>query len=293
MGHEMALHSTCSGSWHPRQLSIQTLPQLIAPHLLGPYGTPTMISIVRRKLGIPINDVFFAGNPLEQDLRSPIQFFIQAAVPAPGFYPFKTQIIKLGQTPAELFGHLSSSTRYKIRRAEREGTIPAIDANSTSAELMSFCDFYDTFANQKSLDSCNRNKLRALMDSNALILTKATEADGTTLAAHAYVGDQQIRRTRLLYSASHFRGAEDTETRNRIGRANRLLHWHEIEQFKQLGYESYDLGGIPIDESNAEKNAIARFKSEFGGDHIIEFNGYLSQLPLVQRAIPLARRFFS
>lgn len=252
-----------------------------------------MISIVRRKLGIPINDVFFAGNPLEQDPASPIQFFIQAATAAPGFYPFKTQIIDLSKPPAELFRNLSSNTRYKIRRAEREGTTPAVHTSPSPSEVGSFCDFYDTFATQKALGYCNRNKLQALMDTNALILTKATESDGTTLAAHAYIGDQQIRRARLLYSASHYRGAEDTETRNRIGRANRFLHWYEIEQLKQLGYESYDLGGLPIDETNAEKNAIARFKREFGGAHIIEYNGYLSQLPLVQRAIPLARRFFT
>ena len=75
--------------------------------------------------------------------------------------------------------------------------------------------------------------------------------------------------------------------------ANRFLHWHEIEQFKQLGYELYDLGGIPIDERDPEKNAIARFKGEFGGHHVIEFNGYHSSLPLVRHALSFARGFLS
>ena len=252
-----------------------------------------MISIVRTKLGFPINDVFFASNPLAETSRSPIQFFIQAASPAPGFSLFKTPIIDLTKAPGELFANLSSNTRYKIRRAEREGVVPTIIAHPTAAELNDFCTFYDTFAAQKNRGASNRNKLQALTDNNALILATAQDQGGKTVAAHAYVGDTQISRARLLYSASHFRGADDTDTRNRIGRANRFLHWHEIEQFKQLGYDSYDLGGVPIDESDPEKNAIARFKSEFGGNHVIEYNGYLSALPLVQRAIPIARRFFA
>ena len=47
---------------------------------------------------------------------------------------------------------------------------------------------------------------------------------------------------RLLYSASHFRATSDSGERNRIGRANRLLHWHEIITLKDLGFELYDLG---------------------------------------------------
>jgi lipid II:glycine glycyltransferase (peptidoglycan interpeptide bridge formation enzyme) len=252
-----------------------------------------MISIVRKKFGLPINDVFFAGDTRREGAESPIQFFIQAAHPAPGFYPFKTQIIELNKAPAELFAHLSSNTRYKIRRAEREGVVPTVSPHPTSAELDTFCSFYDTFAAQKQRGASNRPKLQALTEKNALILATATDQSGATIAAHAYVADSQILRTRLLYSASHFRGADDSEARNQIGRANRFLHWHEIEQFKQLGYESYDLGGIPLDESDPEKNAIARFKSEFGGHHIIEYNGYQSSLPLVRHAISFARGILS
>lgn len=252
-----------------------------------------MISIVRKKFGFPINDVFFAGDTRPEDAESPIQFFIQAAKPAPGFSPFKTQIVELNKAPAELFAHLSSNTRYKIRRAEREGVIPKLISHPTPKELDTFCTFYDTFAAQKQRGASNRPKLQALTARDALILAFANNSDGATIAAHAYVADPQILRTRLLYSASHFRGADDSETRNLIGRANRFLHWHEIEQFKQIGYESYDLGGIPLDESDPEKNAIARFKSEFGGHHIIEFNGYKSSLPLVRHAITFARGILS
>jgi hypothetical protein len=51
------------------------------------------------------------------------------------------------------------------------------------------------------------------------------------------------------------------------------------------------LGGIPIDQRDPEKNAIARFKAEFGGEHVTEYNGYTSSYPLVQHLIPTLRRF--
>ena len=252
-----------------------------------------MIAIPRTKYGLHFHDVFFSDDPLAAREQFSLAHFSQAALPLAGLEPCATKVVNLRVDEGPLFTALSSNTRYKIRRAEREGIIPRLISKPTPNDLDTFCTFYDTFATQKQRGASNRPKVRALTERDALILSFADTHDGATVAAHAYVADSQILRTRLLYSASHFRGTDDSETRNCIGRANRFLHWHEIEQFKQLGYESYDLGGIPLDESDPEKNAIARFKSEFGGHHIIEFNGYRSSLPFVRHAITFARGILS
>ena len=76
----------------------------------------------------------------------------------------------------------------------------------------------------------------------------------------------------------------------RIGRANRLLHWHEILTLKDLGFELYDLGGIPLDSADQEKNDIARFKLEFGGKLLVEYNGVLPTNVVGRMLVPLARR---
>jgi lipid II:glycine glycyltransferase (peptidoglycan interpeptide bridge formation enzyme) len=110
---------------------------------------------------------------------------------------------------------------------------------------------------------------------------------------HAYVADRDASRIRLLYSASHFRGTEDTEERNLVGRANRFLHWSEIQSAQEAGFELYDLGGLPINHNDPAKNAIARFKSEFGGTPILEYNGYTSRNPIVRYAIPTLQRLFA
>jgi lipid II:glycine glycyltransferase (peptidoglycan interpeptide bridge formation enzyme) len=63
------------------------------------------------------------------------------------------------------------------------------------------------------------------------------------------------------------------------GRANRLLHWEDILYFKNQGYEIYDLGGITLDESNKEGQAIAKFKRCFGGTLIKEYKSWIPVSP--------------
>jgi hypothetical protein len=189
-----------------------------------------------------------------------------------------------------LFNALSSNTRYKIRRAEREGITPFLNATPSELDITAFCEHYDTFAQHKNLPPSNRNKLLGLKNASALILASASDTEGVTLIGHAYIADREVGRMRLLYSASHFRSSQDTEERNRIGRANRLLHWHAIQTARCCGFQHYDLGGFPMTETDPEKNAIARFKSEFGGETVMEFSGFLSRHSLIQRTIPTMRQ---
>ena len=251
-----------------------------------------MLSIIRKKCGITINDIFFSANPDDTTQSSAISFFIQAAQPANGFYQSKTAVINLLAPLDKIFSSFSSNTRYKIRRAERDGTTPETNSNPSRQDISRFSQFFDSFARQKGLGYSNRNKLTALNDKGGLIIFNARDRHGDISVAHAYVADRNSERIRLLYSASHFRAIDDTEERNRIGRANRLLHWHEISAAKAIGYHHYDLGGIPMKSGDPAKDAIARFKAEFGGQHIIEYNGYASRIPIAQKFIPSLRRFF-
>ncbi|MFO0416158.1 MAG: hypothetical protein ACK5Y6_02615 [Pseudomonadota bacterium] len=249
-----------------------------------------MLSIVRKKYGVPINDIFFASDPDQTDSSAPIAFFNQAKRPLDHFKPVKTAIIDLRRDLGDIFANLSSNTRYKIRRAERDGTTTEVLERPNDEELSSFISFFDRFAELKRVSGSNRDKLRALRDNAALLLFRAKDRANLTSVAHAYIADRESSRIRLLYSASHFRASDDTEVRNRVGRANRLLHWFEIESAKRLGFTDYDLGGLPIDDRDPVKNAIARFKSEFGGRHQIEYNGLTSSNPIIKSCLPLIKR---
>jgi hypothetical protein len=252
-----------------------------------------MLSILRKKCGIEVNEVFFSREPAHSSSSSSVCFFVQAAKPLSGFHRFQTPIIDLRQQAAVLFSRISSGTRYKIRRAEREGIGAEFNQAPVKDAIHEFVTFFDEFAKHKGLPRCNKRKLLALHERQALIITCANHPTGRCLVMHAYIADHEERRLRLLYSASHFRGTEDTEQRNLIGRANRLLHWSEIQHAQKAGFEVYDLGGLPVGTEDPAKNAIARFKIEFGGTPIIEYNGYTSRYPLIRYAIPTLQRLFA
>jgi hypothetical protein len=249
-----------------------------------------MIVIPRTKCGLHFHDVFFASDPQASRDRFSFAHFSQAAQPFPGLAPCATKVVDLSIDHGSLFAALSSSTRYKIRRAEREGVIPNFHSEPSESVIASFCEHYDAFAKLKRLPASNRDKLLGLRNAGALIVAKADEASGTPLATHAYIADRELGRIRLLYSGSLFRSTQDTEERNRIGRANRLLHWHAMHTARSCGFRHYDLGGFPITQTDPEKNAIARFKNEFGGDVLTEYSGFLSRYSAIQQTIPAVQR---
>jgi hypothetical protein len=248
-----------------------------------------MLTITRTKFGIPIGDVFFAPATFKPSRDATVWFVIQAAKQAKNLYPFKTQVINLLEDVGVIFSKLSSNTRYKIKRAEREGITPSITLSPSSNELEAYADFYDEFAKQKNLPPCNRTKLSALNLKGGILLSSATRNNGDVLSSHAYVKDEESRRVRLLYSASHFRGLDDSSERNLVGRANRLLHWHEIQALKDARFSHYDLGGLPMNDADIEKNAIARFKLEFGGEQVIEYSGFVAGTMLGSLALTFSR----
>ncbi len=249
-----------------------------------------MIAITRSKCGIPISDIFFANTVDEGSSGTPLCFFQQTATRHPNFKPVQTAAIDLTAPLEEISSPISKNTRYKIQRAEREGFTPRLVMNPTTEEGSLYAHYYDTFAKHKGLPPCNRAKLQALSTSSALLLSSISDQDGNLLSAHAYVKDDSVGRVRLLYSASHYRAMNDSAERNRIGRANRFLHWYEILTLKNLGFKLYDLGGIPLDSADQEKNAIARFKLEFGGKLLVEYSGLLPTNLLGKIILPIARR---
>lgn len=234
-----------------------------------------MIAVTRSKCGIRISDIFFAHSIESRANSSSICFFVQAATKHPNFRPFSTLAIDLTTSTEEISKPISRNTRYKINRAEREGITPRLITDPTETDASLYARFYNTFAASKGLPPCNTPKLHALCRSSGLILSSISDGKGALLASHAYVKDDSVGRVRLLYSASNFRSLSESADRNKIGRANRLLHWYEILTLKQLGFKLYDLGGLSINSPDPEKNKIARFKMEFGGTLLTEYSGLL------------------
>lgn len=165
----------------------------------------------------------------------------------------------------EIMHRMKKNTRYEVQRAIKRDNlhIEAI-TNLSEDDMAEYAAYYDQFADSKKMRHINRSRVKALAEQGMYAITKCRDNGGNILVEHAYYLDQKEKKVMLATSASMFRESENSEYRNLIGRANRMLHYKDILAFKELGYEVYDYGGIGND--NDDLKAIAAFKSGFGGD---------------------------
>ena len=175
--------------------------------------------------------------------------------------PFLTLVSDLSMDETRIMEGFGNTNRYKIRRAETKDGLEAAFVTDPLARLDEFCEFYDAFAREKSMQPAYRRGLVAASAARQLVLTSASRG-GEPLVWHAYV--ISAKRAALLHSASHFRGRENSD-RALCGRANRWLHWRDMLSFRQMGLLQYDWGGLFENETDAEHASINHFKSEFGG----------------------------
>ncbi len=80
----------------------------------------------------------------------------------------------------------------------------------------------------------------------------------------------------LSHSASLYRG-RDKDFRNLVGRANRLHHFKDMLFFKGNACNLYDFGGWYAGTEDQERLMINRFKEEFGGQKVLQYNAVLNR----------------
>jgi hypothetical protein len=98
-----------------------------------------MIAVRRRKLGVSISDIFFAAQPeTTEHPPAALALFVQAKEYSPGFRPFKTQLVELTKAEGVLYDSLSSSTRYKIQRAAREGLYAQVEVDPSGESIQEY-----------------------------------------------------------------------------------------------------------------------------------------------------------
>lgn len=160
---------------------------------------------------------------------------------------------------------MRKNTRYEIRRAmERDELYTVIITDPSEDEVAEYIAYYNKFADSKKMHPICEPRVKALAKQGMYAITKCFDNEDKVLVEHAYYLDKKGKKIMLATSASMFREDENPETRNLIGRANRMLHYKDLLAFKELGYEVYDYGGIG--DYNDELKAIAEFKLGFGGD---------------------------
>lgn len=152
-------------------------------------------------------------------------------------------------------------TAYEIRRALKDGVVTEIFNDKDK-----FIEFFNDFAKAKGISgtTSNYNSFE-----NDIIMTKAMFED-EVLVMHSYVVDDN--RARLYMSCSKYLEITDKGKRALVGRANRYLHFKDIETFKEKGLQIYDFGGYAKDTEDKYLMGINKFKLGFGGFIVKEYN---------------------
>jgi lipid II:glycine glycyltransferase (peptidoglycan interpeptide bridge formation enzyme) len=200
---------------------------------------------------------------------------------------FHTLMIDLTQPEDKIFGAFDRNTRSKINKAQKaDAPVFKLIENPTLEQLDEFVVFYNDFAETKGLEKVFEPIMRACRDSGMMSFSQVCR-DDQILVWHALIS--YGKRVTVTHSASHFRNADDPESRNIVGRANRFNHWQEMVAYKKKGLASYDMGGWYSGESNESLLMVNRFKEEFGGEKIVEFNAR-QERSLRAKAISMVRK---
>ncbi|NMH68927.1 hypothetical protein HF072_09015 [Bacillus sp. RO3] len=185
---------------------------------------------------------------------------------------FKTLHIDLRKSKKELFSDMNRTTRYQINRAAKESLEVTITDHPSNNEIEDFVEFFDPFAKEKGIASCSHSKLLSLRNEGMLVIAKVLDKEGEKLASHAYslTGGKAC----MIHSCSARFKFGNNQDRNRIGRANRYLHWNDWLYFKEKGFMTYDFVGLTWGERDPGMQSISNFKRGFGGKEVIEYKYY-------------------
>jgi lipid II:glycine glycyltransferase (peptidoglycan interpeptide bridge formation enzyme) len=197
---------------------------------------------------------------------------------------FSTILLDLEDDRDKLFQRMGKTNRYEIRRAEtRDNFRYAAYATPDTESVNRFEAFYDRHASPRGIGQTGQARMKKFAEAGALVLSEVQSERNIPLAWHAYYCTKD--RARLLYSVSLATTAADKSHRSWLGRANRFLHWRDALVFKERGVCVYDFGGWYDGQTDPKKLSINRFKEEFGGEVVPNYNGLLGVSSLGKAAL--------
>ncbi len=254
-----------------------------------------MISVIYTRKGLKRHEVWFC-----QDVESILPKSKADLVIAHGINredigaDYRNAIIRkqfslltdLRSQPEEIFNGFSKNYRYEINRAEKEGVKcfyhVSRDLEDNPDILASFITEYTDFVKIKGIpNSYNKEAMCEYIKGGNILLTRAS-LDRRNYAQHVYLYDSTTAR--LLYSVSNFRTKELDS--NFVGRANKCLHWHDIQYLYEHKVEILDWGGISSIEN---PNGVDRFKRGFGGKECAYYNVTIGKSLIGRAAISIMK----
>lgn len=180
-------------------------------------------------------------------------------------------LIDLRLDEETIYKKIRKSTRADIRKASEKDKLKFyIIENPSDSQLQDFSRLFNAFAKGKNLSPCNMDKIMAIRDQYALIMTYVEDAHHRILCTSILIVDEENRQLYGLYGATDRFSRAAKEERALIGRANKYLHWKEIKWAKSKGMDWYNFGGEVIRKGDQGVNDFKRrFGTTNGTDRLI------------------------
>jgi hypothetical protein len=183
-------------------------------------------------------------------------------------------VIDLRQDEEELYKKLNKSTRRDIRKASEKDGLTYYETDSpTDEEIEEFSSFYNSFAKSKKIALCNSERLLMIRNKNSLIMTSVKDSKNHTLCSGMLLQDKENKQLYGIYGVSGRLTKTSNEERRLNGRANKYLHWMEIQSTKKRGMDWYNFGGEVFEEQD---KGVNDFKLGFGAIQKLDRRVYIA-----------------
>jgi len=233
-----------------------------------------MLAVDKKVLMFKHREVHFSNQPHDIKNCDYLKFhYCKKRVNIDGFKRKKefTSVIDLTQDLDTIWNNFDKkSTKYGIRRAEREGII--IRKNQKYEE---FLEMYNSFIKKRGIKSLlevfgiKNISVKDLKKYGTLLVA---EYDGEVIAGTFYLEDESHIEAWIGGSK---RLDSDNKKKRLIACANRLIDWEVIKYAKGKGIKEFDLGGlwsIEEAEKDVSKKGINKFKLSFGGKTVTRYS---------------------
>jgi len=234
-----------------------------------------MIKIYERnKKGLKMADIYYA-NDYKDFSQYDIVCFFQNKMKYGDIKPFKTILVDLTLSEDEIYNQFSKHLKRRLRKVDKEESLRyCIDFDPSEKLIHEYYEYFMEFASNKGIYECDLDRMIEFSKQGKLAIAWVEdESIETKLVFHTLIVDEN--RARHQYSASiTFLYINDNNMKTLIGNANRKLIWENMKSFKEKGLKEFDMGGVTMDPNRPEMNGIDRFKLEFGGLLVEEFNYY-------------------
>lgn len=217
-----------------------------------------MISFIKKFSGIKVSEIWFAHKFSFRHSFS-LAAYMHVKNPAGKILSVSqhshTVENDLNMPEANIFSSFSKTVQTEVKQAEKYGV-----ACMFTDDAERFTAFYNEFAVSRQIDATS---MRRLQEMQPFLKISIAAYNGEWLAAHSYLIDREACIVRLMHAASQ-RLNTDID-KQLTGKANKLLHYFDMMQFKQEGFTMYDFGGYANNTADKGLQGINKFKLSFGG----------------------------